>query len=101
MTSALMVASAQSMSASNASNFQVMETTVADAQAAMKAHRLTAHQLTQMYLDRIAAYDQKGPATNNILAINPKELEEADKVDAYFARTGKFLGPLQVEQSLV
>ena len=94
ITGTMLVASTLSVAASSSSNFEVMETTVADAQAAMKAHKLTAHQLTQMYLDRIAAYDQKGPATNNILTLNPKALEEADKADAYFARTGKFMGPL-------
>ena len=36
--------------------FNVMETTIADVHAAYKSGKLTAHQLTQMYLDRIAAY---------------------------------------------
>jgi Asp-tRNA(Asn)/Glu-tRNA(Gln) amidotransferase A subunit family amidase len=74
--------------------FDVMETTVADVQAAYKAHTLTAHRLVQMYLDRIDAYDQKGPAIDCIVTLNPKAMEEADRLDAEFARTGKFVGPL-------
>ena len=49
-------------------SFNVVETTIADVHAAFKAGRLTARQLVQAYLDRIAAYDQKGPAINAIIA---------------------------------
>ena len=45
--------------------FNVVETTVADIHAAYKAGTLTARQLVQTYLDRIAAYDKKGPAINS------------------------------------
>jgi amidase len=73
--------------------FNVMETTIADVHAAYKSGKLTAHQLTQMYLDRIAAYDQKGPKINCVITVNPKALEEADKLDAAYKKTG-FVGPL-------
>jgi Asp-tRNA(Asn)/Glu-tRNA(Gln) amidotransferase A subunit family amidase len=46
-----------------------------------------------MYLDRIAAYDKKGPALNAILRINPNALELADEMDKQFARSGS-IGPL-------
>src|SRR4051812_38010696 len=77
-----------------AQTFDVMETTVADVHAAMKAKKLTARQLVQMYLDRIAAYDLKGPAIKCIVNVNPKALEDADKLDAEFAKTGQFVGPM-------
>lgn len=77
-----------------AKGFELMEASVADVQAAFKDHSLTAHQLVQMYLDRIAAYDQKGPQVDCIVTINPQALAEADKLDAAFAKTGKFVGPL-------
>ncbi len=77
-----------------AANFNVMETTVADIQAAYQAHTLTAHQVVQLYLDRVAAYDQKGPALNVVIELNPTAMAEADKLDAEFAKTGKFVGPL-------
>ena len=77
----------------SAQAFNVVETTVADIHAAYKAGTLTARQLVQIYLDRIAAYDKKGPAINSIISLNPKALEEADRLDAAFKTSG-FVGPL-------
>src|SRR5689334_14380431 len=74
-------------------SFQVMETTIADIQNAYKAKKLTARQLVQMYLDRIDAYDKKGPNINAVININPKALEDADRLDAAFAKSG-LTGPL-------
>ena len=65
----------------------------ADIHAAYKAGTLTARQLVQTYLDRIDAYDKKGPAINSIISLNPKALEEADRLDAAFKASG-FVGPL-------
>jgi len=73
--------------------FDVMETTIRDVQDAYKSGRLTAHQLVQTYLDRIKAYDQQGPKLNTIITLNPKALEEADKLDAALKASG-FVGPL-------
>src|SRR5207253_10207170 len=73
--------------------FNIMETTIEQVHAAYKSGQLTARQLVQMYLDRIEAYDQKGPAINSIITLNKKALEEADKLDAVFKRSG-FVGPL-------
>jgi len=42
--------------------FRTDEATIADIQAALKARTLTCRALVQMYLDRIEAYDKKGPA---------------------------------------
>jgi amidase len=77
----------------SAQAFNVVETTVADIHTAYKAGTLTARQLVQMYLDRIAAYDKKGPTINSIISLNPKVLEEADRLDAAFKTSG-FVGPL-------
>ena len=73
--------------------FNIVETTISDIHAAYKAGTLTVRQLVQMYLDRIAAYDKKGPAINCIISLNPTALEEADRLDAAF-RTSGFIGPL-------
>jgi amidase len=75
-------------------DFELMEATVDSVHAAYKDRSLTTRQLVQMYLDRIAAYDQKGPALQCIVTVNPDALAEADKLDAAFAKTGKFVGPL-------
>src|SRR5215469_13092689 len=69
------------------------EATVADIRAALEARQVTCRQLVQMYLDRIAAYDKKGPALNAIIMVNPNALATADALDAKFAQSG-FAGPL-------
>jgi Asp-tRNA(Asn)/Glu-tRNA(Gln) amidotransferase A subunit family amidase len=76
-----------------AAPFQVVESTIDDIHAAMKSRTLTAHQLVQMYLDRIDAFDKKGPALNCIITVNPRALEEADRLDAAFKKSG-MVGPL-------
>ena len=73
--------------------FQTEEATIADIQAALKARTLTCRALVQMYLDRIEAYDKKGPALNAIVAINADALKTADSLDVKYAQTGP-TGPL-------
>jgi Asp-tRNA(Asn)/Glu-tRNA(Gln) amidotransferase A subunit family amidase len=73
--------------------FDIIETTITDIHEAYQAGTLTVCQLVQMYLDRIALYDKKGPAINAIISISPTALAEADRLDAEFKRTG-FVGPL-------
>ena len=43
-----------------AQSFDVVEASIAEIHAAMRAGDLTARQLVQLYLDRIAAYDKHG-----------------------------------------
>ena len=76
-----------------APSFRVAETTIADIHAAYSAGSLTARQLVQIYLDRIDAYDKKGPAINSVISINPKALDEAERLDAALKTSG-FAGPL-------
>ena len=73
--------------------FHLQEATIQDIQDAYKSGRLTVHQLVQLYLNRIAAYDQRGPSINAIITVNPKALDEADRLDATFKSSG-FEGPL-------
>ena len=84
--------SGQTMS-QQAQTFHLQETTIDDVHNAYKAGRLTSHQLVELYLKRIDAYDKKGPGINSIITINPKALEEADRLDAEFKRSG-LTGPL-------
>lgn len=74
-------------------SFRVTETSIDAIHRAYKTGQLTARQLVQRYLDRINAYDQKGPAVNSIITLNPKALEEADSLDAQYKKSG-FVGPL-------
>ena len=73
-------------------SFNLIETTIADVHAAYKSGELTCRQLVQMYLDRIEAYDKKGPAINAIISMNGDALKEADRLDAAFKSSG-FVGP--------
>src|SRR5213594_1667759 len=85
--------STRSQKGKAAKPFNIMETTIDQIHTAYKSGQLTARELVQIYLDRIEAYDQKGPAINSIITLNKKALEEADRLDAAFRQSG-FVGPL-------
>lgn len=70
--------------------FDPFEATIPELQAAMDEGRLTAVDLVDYYLDRIAVFDQDLGA---ILTINPNALEEASALDAERAAVGA-RGPL-------
>src|SRR5215471_17232631 len=69
------------------------EATISDIHAALEARQLTCRQLVQLYIDRIEAYDKKGPALNAIIMVNPNALAVADALDAKYAQSS-FAGPL-------
>ena len=73
--------------------FQIVEATIDDIHAAFKSGKLTARKLVQGYVDRINAYDKAGPNINSVITINPDALEEADKLDAAYKKSG-LTGPL-------
>ncbi len=73
--------------------FNLLETSIDDVRTALKSGRLTAHQLVQGYLDRIDAFDKHGPTINSIITLNPRALEDADRLDAAFKSSGP-VGPL-------
>lgn len=74
-------------------SFNLLEATIDDIHSAYKSGQLSVRQLVQMYLERIEAYDKKGPAINAIISVNSHALEEADQLDAKFKASG-FVGPL-------
>lgn len=80
--------------ASNAHALEIEEASIADIEAAYRDGELTAHQVVAAYLARIDAYDKQGPYINSIINLNPKALEEADRLDATLKATGKPVGPL-------
>jgi amidase len=67
--------------------------TVADLQAAFQKGTLTSEKLTEIYLDRIQAYDKQGPTINAVITLNPNALAEARALDAE-RKAGKVRGPL-------
>lgn len=74
--------------------FQVEESTIADIHAAYLARRATVRSVMQGFLDRIAAYDRKGPALGAVISVNAGALDEADALDRAFAVSVKLAGPL-------
>lgn len=82
------------MSRDATSLFAVEEATVDDIHAAYREGRATAQIVTQAHLDRIAAYDRKGPALGAVIVTNPHALAGAAALDAHVQKTGKMVGPL-------
>jgi amidase len=72
---------------------EVVELSASEARDRMNAGTLTAHALTDAYLQRIAALDKAGPTVNSIIQINPDALKDADALDAE-RRAGQVRGPL-------
>lgn len=71
----------------------VYEASITELQDGMRAGRWSSAQLVDAYLARIAAYDQRGPALNAILRLNPAARREAIALDAE-RRRGSVRGPL-------
>src|SRR5262249_22518255 len=63
-------------------SFQLTEATIMELQTALASGSVTSRDLVAMYLARINAYDQQGPALNSISAVNSGALAEADALDA-------------------
>ena len=73
--------------------FPFAEATIDDLQGRMQSGKLTAHELTEAYLDRIAAVDRSGPSLHAVIEINPDALAIADALDAE-RKAGHVRGPL-------
>jgi amidase len=73
--------------------FDVVEKSVEELTRALAAGEVTSRQLTAEYVARIEAYDQRGPAINAIIAMNPRALDTADAMDRERA-AGRVRGPL-------
>lgn len=66
----------------HAAEFNLQTATIEDINKAFDAGALTSEKLVQLYLNRIAAYDKKGPNINAVITLNPKALEIARALDA-------------------
>jgi amidase len=73
--------------------FDVVEKTIPELQAAMRAGTVTSRQLVETYLARIAAYDRQGPRLNAMVALNANAVREAEALDRERATKGP-RGPL-------
>jgi amidase len=85
---------AQSISAkAPQTDFDVVEKTILELQSAMASGKVTARELVEIYLARIAAYDKQGPALNAMVALNPQALAVAAALDSE-RKEGRVRGPL-------
>lgn len=73
--------------------FTLPEATFADIHDFYASGALSVCELVQAYLDRIEALDRSGPSFNSIISVNPRALDEADRLDAAYAQSGP-VGPL-------
>lgn len=73
--------------------FPLEEITVADLQGAMAGGRLSAEQVTRLYLERIQAVDRSGPSVNAVIEVNPDAVAIARALDAERA-AGNVRGPM-------
>jgi amidase len=76
--------------ATSAAPFSVVEATIPEMQKAMQEGRTSSRQMVEQYLVRIALYNDK---LNAVITVNPKALEEADRLDQEH-KAGKLRGPL-------
>ena len=72
----------------------IEEITIAQLHAAYMEGKATAREVTEAYLDRIAAYDKRGPYLNALISLSANALEDAAKLDAMLKSTGRLSGPL-------
>jgi amidase len=74
-------------------NLDLSERTIADLQTYLQSGQGSSRRLCQLYLDRIAALNAKGPAINAVIELNPDALSIADALDKE-RKAGKLRGPL-------
>src|SRR5215472_10341310 len=72
----------------------IEEVTISHLHAAYQAGETTARSVVRGYLDRIDAYDRRGPYLNSLILVNANALAEADRLDASLQSTAALTGPL-------
>ncbi len=65
-----------------AQTLEITASTIEDINAAFNNGSLTSEQLVELYLSRIEAYDDAGPAINAVLALNGQAVDRARALDA-------------------
>ncbi len=94
-------ATAQNMrNSNNGGAFHLLEATIADVHRAFESGQLTCRKLVELYLDRIEAYDRKGPNLTAVQTLNPDVIEIAEQMDEAYRSSGP-IGPLHCIPTLV
>jgi amidase len=74
-------------------DYDVIDAAILDIHCQMLAGNLTCQALVEAYLRRIETFDQKGPALNAVIQVNPNALSDAQELDRKFGTSG-LTGPL-------
>src|SRR5882672_2955512 len=74
--------------------FHLQEATIASIRAAFASGRLTCTQLTKLYIDRIEAYNLRGPTLRAVLTVNPNAMVTAAEMDRVYKINHANAGPL-------
>jgi Asp-tRNA(Asn)/Glu-tRNA(Gln) amidotransferase A subunit family amidase len=61
--------------------FSFLDASVASVQSAYATGELSCAQLTRWYLDRIEAYDRRGPELRSLITVNPHAMRDAEQLD--------------------
>jgi amidase len=72
-------------------SFSLNEITIDQLQDMMRSGKTSSKAITKLYLDRIAAFDKKGPAINAVIEINPDAMAIAEQMDKE-RKSGKIRG---------
>ena len=62
-------------------DFELNEVTITELQEKMASGKYTSEQITKLYLQRIEAFDKKGPQLNAVIELNPDALAIAKTMD--------------------
>lgn len=71
----------------------MLEATIDDIHGALLSGQTTCRKLIELYVGRIDAYNKSGPGLNAVQTINPRALQEAERLDAALHASGP-IGPL-------
>jgi len=74
--------------------FHLEEATIVTIRAAFASGELTCARLTRLYLDRIEAYNLKGPSLHAIITVNPQAMATAAEMDRQSRATPAAVGTL-------
>src|SRR5262249_15702942 len=89
----VLVSSASSAAAqarpSGAAGFHLLEATIEDIHGALQSKRITCRELGNLYIKRIEAYDKEGAHLNAVQTLNSRALQEAERLDAAYASSGR------------
>ena len=69
-------------------SFEIIDASIAQIQLALTEGSLTSRELVEMYLSRIEAYDQNGPALNAISCVSETALAQAEQLDQERSTSG-------------